>query len=420
MFSPEERQRVVELYFTTPMTTAQVVRHLGYPTRQCLERWLAKDPRYAGHMAKPIIPLETRTKAIELVLGGMQQKQAAERLGVSVGAVHNWVKAYREGGMAALQPRNRNASQTNKPAPRRSRNAGDGNDDVEALRRRVEELELENALMREVVEVVKKDPGADLRRLSNREKTLLIDRLRPAYSLSSMTCLLAIAPSSYHYHHARLAIDKYAGVRVRVAEAFAASKGRYGYRRIKAMLRTGVSEKVIRRIMAEDGLVAHAPKRRRYSSYEGETTPAPDNLVNREFTAERPNEKWLTDISEIKARDGKGVPFAAGRLLRWQDRRIHRRLQPQRGAGQPDAGESGLDAAGERASPGAFRPWMPLPVARMARAHGTLRADALHEREGLFAGQRGRGGILRQDEDRGGLPREVGGTHPQRGARLGR
>ena len=72
MFSPEERQRAVDLYFTTPMTTAQVVEYLGYPTRQCLERWLAKDPRYAGHMAKPIIPLETRTKAIELVLGGMR------------------------------------------------------------------------------------------------------------------------------------------------------------------------------------------------------------------------------------------------------------------------------------------------------------------------------------------------------------
>ncbi len=70
-------------------------------------------------------------------------------------------------------------------------------DDAEALRRRVEELELENALMREVVEVVKKDPGADLRRLSNREKTLLIDRLRPAHSPGSMTCLLAIAPSGH-------------------------------------------------------------------------------------------------------------------------------------------------------------------------------------------------------------------------------
>ena len=159
--------------------------------------------------------------------------------------------------------------------------------------------------MREVVEVVKKDPGADLRRLSNREKTLLIDRLRPAYSLSSMTCLLAIAPSSYHYHHARLGVDKYAGLRAEVAGAFADSKGRYGYRRIKAVLKTGVSEKVVRRIMAEEGLVAHVPKRRRYSSYEGETTPAPANLVDRDFTAERPNEKWLTDISEIKARDGK-------------------------------------------------------------------------------------------------------------------
>lgn len=39
----EERERAVELYFTTPMTTAQVVEHLGYPTRQCLERWLAMD-----------------------------------------------------------------------------------------------------------------------------------------------------------------------------------------------------------------------------------------------------------------------------------------------------------------------------------------------------------------------------------------
>ena len=197
MFSPEERRRAVELYSATPMTTAQVVRHLGYPTRQCLERWLAKDPRYAGHMAKPIIPLETRTKAIELVLGGMQQKQAAERLGVSVGAVHNWVKAYREGGMAALQPRNRNAGQADKPAPRRSRNARAVGDDVEALRRRVEELELENALMREVVEVAEKDPGADLWRLSNREKTLPVDRLRPDYSPGSMACLPGIAPSSH-------------------------------------------------------------------------------------------------------------------------------------------------------------------------------------------------------------------------------
>ena len=37
MFSLEERSRAVELYLTTPMTTAQVAECLGYPTRQCLD-----------------------------------------------------------------------------------------------------------------------------------------------------------------------------------------------------------------------------------------------------------------------------------------------------------------------------------------------------------------------------------------------
>lgn len=56
VFSPEERKRAVELYLTTSMTAAEVVEHLGYPTRQCLERRLAKDSRYAGRMRIPIVP----------------------------------------------------------------------------------------------------------------------------------------------------------------------------------------------------------------------------------------------------------------------------------------------------------------------------------------------------------------------------
>ena len=109
-------------------------------------------------MAKPIIPLETRLKAIEPVLGGIQQKQAAERLGAGVGAVHGWVRAYRKGGMAALRPQNGNAAQGNKSADSRRRPSAADDDDAEALRRRVEELELENALMREVAEVRRKRP----------------------------------------------------------------------------------------------------------------------------------------------------------------------------------------------------------------------------------------------------------------------
>ena len=105
-------------------------------------------------------------------VGRHARKRAAERLGAGVGTVRNRVRAYREGGMAALRPENRNVGQADKPAPRRDRDAGDAD-------RRIEEPELGNAVMREVAEVAEKDPGADLRRLSNREKTLPVDRPRP-------------------------------------------------------------------------------------------------------------------------------------------------------------------------------------------------------------------------------------------------
>lgn len=120
-------------------------------------------------------------------------ERAAERLGAGIEAVRNWVKAYREGGMAALRPENRNAGQANRPAMRRDRDAGD----AEAPRRRVEEPELGNALMREVVEVAEKRPGSRPAAPVEQGKTLLIDRPRPTYSLSPMTCLPGIAPGSH-------------------------------------------------------------------------------------------------------------------------------------------------------------------------------------------------------------------------------
>lgn len=46
-------------------------------------------------------------------------------------------------------------------------------------------------------------------------------------------------------------------------------------------------------------------KRRRYGSYLGEISPAPENLLERDFTAAAPNEKWLTDISEFQIAAGK-------------------------------------------------------------------------------------------------------------------
>ncbi len=45
--------------------------------------------------------------------------------------------------------------------------------------------------------------------------------------------------------------------------------------------------------------------RLRYSSYLGKISPAPGNIINRDFQASAPNEKWLTDIIEFHIRAGK-------------------------------------------------------------------------------------------------------------------
>ena len=66
-----------------------------------------------------------------------------------------------------------------------------------------------------------------------------------------------------------------------------------------------LSEKVVRRLMVEEQLVVSRNRRRRYSSYCGEIGPAPDNLIARDFKAEQPNQKWLTDITEFQLPAGK-------------------------------------------------------------------------------------------------------------------
>ncbi len=115
--------------------------------------------------------------------------------------------------------------------------------------------------------------------------------------------------SSYFYHRARLAVaDKYAEVRQSMTDIFERNYRCYGYRRIQASLSdqsVNISEKVVRRLMKQECLVAATSKRRRYGSYMGEISPAPENLLNRDFSAGAPNEKWLTDITEFQIPAGK-------------------------------------------------------------------------------------------------------------------
>lgn len=97
--------------------------------------------------------------------------------------------------------------------------------------------------------------------------------------------------SSYYYQVNTInSPDKYADLREKVKEAFEENRSCFGYRRIHGAIKndgTVVSEKIIRRLMREEGLSVKT-KRRKYNSYKGEITPAVLNLVNRDFHSKEP------------------------------------------------------------------------------------------------------------------------------------
>ena len=95
--------------------------------------------------------------------------------------------------------------------------------------------------------------------------------------------------------------DKYAEAKKEIVSIYHENKGRYGYRRITMVLRSRgflLNHKTVQRLMKELGLVCRV-KIKKYRSYKGEVGKTTSNLLNRNFYAEKPNQKWVTDVTEF-------------------------------------------------------------------------------------------------------------------------
>ena len=245
---------------------------------------------------------------------GMGPTAAAEFAGVTVSAAKKWAtghlpRSYTGGGcrIVARKPPRKEASL----GPDKSIYAPPATGPLAGLN----EDQIENLLLRAVLADLKAE-GWDPASISNRSKCELGERLRlaTALPLRSITGFLRISKSSYEYWRPRVAAprDRDADIRDRVVRIFREGSGCWGYRTVWARLRReGVraSEKRVARVMREEGLEVVYNKRRArgYSSYAGEVSKAPENLVNRNFHADEPNRLWLTDITEFRLPGGEKV-----------------------------------------------------------------------------------------------------------------
>ena len=339
---------------------------------------------------------------------GMGPTAAAKFAGVSVGAAKKWATGHLPHSytgarcrIGARKPPRKEASL----GPDKSICAPPATGPLAGLN----EDQIENLLLRAVLADLKAE-GWDPASISNRSKCELGERLRRATALPlrSITGFLRISKSSYEYWRPRVAAprDRDADIRDRVVRIFREGSGCWGYRTVWARLRReGVraSEKRVARVMREEGLEVVYNKRRArgYSSYAGEVSKAPENLVNRRFRADEPNRLWLTDITEFRLPGGeKVIPEPDRRLLRRDARRLVDRAAPRHAPRELEPAQGLRGEAGGGAHDDPLGPGRALPLAGVDRDLRGERPGQEHVREGLQPGQLGLRGLLRAPQER--------------------
>jgi putative transposase len=133
--------------------------------------------------------------------------------------------------------------------------------------------------------------------------------LKADFPLPVLLQVAGLARSTFFYHQARLqAPDPQEALKAAVTEIFQKNQGRYGHRRIHTELaKQGwtVAKKTVLKLMRSLNLVCEVRRKKRYNSYRGGQGTVAPNVLNREFDAKTPNEKWVTDVTEFSVGDRK-------------------------------------------------------------------------------------------------------------------
>ena len=323
-YAEEQKRAAVDYYLGHGRSLARTMRAMGYPSHEVLASWVdelapGERKRRLGPCREPLSLGEKVLVVAELEARDGTAAEVAGRHGVSKTSPYAWRREL----LGAHNGVDGDAGHERRPVSEEYDRLPDDVDELremaDGLRTEVRRLQLELDVREATLEIVKKDPGTDPNRLTNKEKATLVTMLRGRWKLRDLLAAVSMAKSSYEY--AARALERPEGAalmaeRGAIASSFSLSGGTYGYRRVMADVNADpdapdVGEWTVRRVMREDGLVATNPRERRhYSSYAGEVSEAPKNTCRDEdgthdFSAGAPNELWITDVTEFRVPAGK-------------------------------------------------------------------------------------------------------------------
>lgn len=159
----------------------------------------------------------------------------------------------------------------------------------------MEQLEAENAYLKKI---------AGLEEPATRLKVKAIVTLKSTHHLEDLLAAAGLARSTFFYHQQRLtAADKHAQLKQAIRDIFERMNRHYGYRRVHAHLRCqgwAVNHKLVYKLMDELGLKSKVRVKKKYNSYKGTVSHIAKNVLDREFTPDKPHKVWVSDITEFR------------------------------------------------------------------------------------------------------------------------
>jgi len=163
-------------------------------------------------------------------------------------------------------------------------------------------------------------------RLENKYLAVKSLRNEKGYPIATLCDILNLNRSSYYKWLRRNQSKQEADDKElidRICKLYQESNGIFGYRRMQLNLRRRfhliVNKKRVYRVMRAIGMQS-VIRRKRPNYVRSKPEITAENLLNRDFAAEKLNEKWLSDITEFKTRDGTKLYLSA--ILDLKDKSI--------------------------------------------------------------------------------------------------
>ncbi|WP_310199223.1 IS3 family transposase [Neobacillus niacini] len=204
-----------------------------------------------------------------------------------------WRRAVDTEGAEALLPKKKG-----RPPMTKERKKNDlTNETNESLIQEVERLRMEIAYPKKVECL-----SSGTEKITTKIKAQVIFELRNDYKVAELIKIAGIKRSTYYYWTKHMdRPDKYAEVKEAIQEIYHQHKGRYGHRNIKKELdKKGLilDPKTVLKLMNQMGIKCQV-RMKKYKSYRGNIGKVAPNVLNRDFQADKPNQKWVTDVTEF-------------------------------------------------------------------------------------------------------------------------